>query len=144
MSSSATFVMERGTPSHIVVLLQSCTCSTDVVKDHVSDLSSFEESIVLLRLLLFHVDSPPETRGQNTTSERGVVRPDVELDDFNSSMFLAETTSLIHTKASVVKLELEQTSHLKFVFQNTKVVEFGNVSKSILSASFFLGAPLCC
>ena len=34
--------------------------------------------------------------------------------------------------------KLEQTSLLEFVFHITKVVEFGNFSNSILSASFFL------
>ena len=53
--------------------------------------------------------------------------------DFNSSILLAESTSLIH----VGKHELEQTSHLKFIFQITNVVEFGNLSNSSLSTTFF-------
>ena len=41
-------------------------------------------------------------------------------------MFLAESISLIHTVASVGRLELEQTSLLKFIFQITNEFAFGN------------------
>ena len=68
--------------------------------------------------------------------------PSIELDDFTSSIMLAESSSLIHTKASVRKLTLEQTSLLKFIFQITSELEFRNFSNSMISPSFFLGTPL--
>ena len=75
--------MERSTASHLVskpcnvVILQqdsqqvvdvkkSFACSTDleIITDHAGDLSSCQESIDLLCLLLLHVDSSLEIRGQ--------------------------------------------------------------------------------
>ena len=44
-----------------------------------------------------------------STSKSGICRSNKELDDSISSIFLAESTSLIHTIASVGKLELNQT-----------------------------------
>ena len=38
----------------------ACSAGLEMVIDHVSDLSSSQESIVHLRLLLFHVESPLE------------------------------------------------------------------------------------
>ena len=59
-------------------------------------------------------------------------------------MFLAESTSLIDTIASVGKLEPEQTSLLKFILQITNEFESRNFLNSVLSASYFVGTPLCC
>ena len=49
--------------------------------------------------------SPPPVRGKPrgplATSKSGIIRPSVELDDFISSIFLAESVSLAHTIAFV-------------------------------------------
>ena len=74
--------------------------------------------------------------------ESSVIRPDREFDDFNSSIFLAESVTLIHTKFSVGKLELDQNSLLKFIFQIANEFEFGNYSNSMLSASFLTGTTV--
>ena len=68
--------------------------------------------------------------------ESSIIRPNREFVDFNSSIFLAESVSLIHTKFSVGKLELDQNSLLKFIFQIANEFEFGNYSDSTLPASF--------
>ena len=54
-------------------------------------------------------------------------------------MFLAESLSLIHTIASIGKLELEQTALLKFIFQITNDFDIGNRELLELSLiGFFL------
>ena len=67
-------------------LHKSFACSADFEVDHVSDLYFPQESIVLLCLLLFSVDSPLEvtTSGEHSqffesnTSKSGTVRPNIE------------------------------------------------------------------
>ena len=68
---------------------------------------------------------------ETSTSKSGSNRPIKELDDFNSSMLLAESMSLMHTIASAGKLVPEQTSLLKFTMHITSVFEFGHFSTSI-------------
>ena len=52
--------------------------------DHVSDVCSFQESIVLFNFLkalaIF----------ESNTSKSGIIRPNIESDDVNSSKFLVE------------------------------------------------------
>ena len=88
---------------------------------------------------------------KSVTSKLGIFRPKIELDNFSSSIFSAESISLIHTIASVGKLELEQTSLWKCIFQITKDVEFGTASNSLLLASLLESVdcfakvhPACC
>ena len=114
-------------------MLHPIWCRSLAIIDHESDLSSLQESIVLLCHFLFHEDSPLEVSGQQ------IILANIEFDDLNSSTLLAESTSLIHAKASVGTLELERTSLSKFIFQITNVVAFGNSSNSLLSASFLFG-----
>ena len=53
-------------------------------------------------------------------------------------MFLAESISSIRTIPSVGKLELEQTSLLKFIFQITNEFEFWNLSNSMFTGFLLL------
>ena len=95
----------------VVEVKKSVTSSTDleIVIDDVSELSSSEESIVLLCLLLFHIDSSLDLRGQQPLESTRNVRiknfevwndsSHREQADLYALIFLAESTSLIHTTA---------------------------------------------
>ena len=145
--------MERSTSSHPVSkpcplsfeATKSFACSTDaeVVTDHASDLFSFQESIVLLCLLLFHVDLPFEISGlqllestriffESTTSKSGSTHNRIRRLKFVHILGGRRFISLIHTVDSFGKLELEQTSLLQFI------------SNLFLSASVSSGTPLFC
>ena len=135
----------------IIEVKKSFACCTDleVVMDHVGDLSSFQEPIVLLCLFLFHVDSPLEVCIQyllestrTFTSKSRNIRPHIEFDELKAFILLAESISLFRIIASVGKTGAgaNQTSLLMFIFQMMNEFEFGNFKNSILSASFFLGS----
>ena len=131
--------------------------STDleVVIDHVGSLSSVQLSIVQLCILCCSMQTrllEPAVNNfsralaifESSTTKAGIILLNVEPDDFNSSIFLAESIDVIHNEASLGELDLEQPSLLKFVFQITNVFGVRNFSNSIVSTCFSFGTPLFC
>ena len=123
----------------------ACTTDLEIVAHCVTDLSPFRHRLSCSYLLLFQVDSPPEISDQHVpestrifvqsgTSKSRIIRPTNELDDFISSIFLAESISLIHTIVSVGKTW--STLHFGSASSNSRMsLRLGNCSISILSAS---------
>ena len=65
----------------------------------------------------------------SSTSKFGIEIPRIDDEDLNSSTESTNSTSLIHSKASVQNCDQVHTSVLNLIFQQAKVAGVGNLSK---------------
>ena len=113
----------------------ACFADVEILTDHVTDLSSLQESMVLLCLWLFRGDSPLEVCSQSLLEiTRNFQVTHLEVWN-HSSQYQIGRLKFVHTRwrncfhGCTPQLLLEnwnwsKLNCLKFIFQNTNVVKF--------------------